>query len=93
MIINRSLRALGSYSMAQNDELSRRWERGATRQARHIKHVLTVDGRSLPKREIRGVTYIPGYNQYLGFYGRELVRIDPENWSLPGLPRKPHKDQ
>jgi hypothetical protein len=70
--------------MAQNGELSKQWERGATRQARHVK---------LPKREIRGVTYIPGCNQYLGFYGRELVRINPENWSLPGLPRKPHKDQ
>jgi hypothetical protein len=33
----------------------------------------------LPKREIRGVTYVPGYNLYLGFYGREIVRIDPEN--------------
>jgi hypothetical protein len=79
--------------MTQNGELSRQWERGTTRQARHATHVLTVDGRSLPKREIRGVTYIHDCNQYLGFYRRELVRINPENWPLPGLPRKLHKDQ
>jgi len=79
--------------MAQNDDLSRPWERGARRQAHHVTHVLTVDGRSLSKREIRGVTYIPGCNQYLGFYGRELVRTNLENWPLHGLARKLHQDQ
>jgi len=79
VVINRSLWAPGVIPMTQNGELSRQCERGATRQARHVTHVLTVDGRSLPKREIRGVTYIPGCNQYLGFYGRERVRINPEN--------------